>query len=382
MLIATYLPRISELKLHFKMKQFPTFHSYIHSSKEIKVEVTKRNWKLEGKSQNKFEIFARSIIPKQIPRVYLEGYESLCRQASILPWPSKPKLIFTSNSYATDDLFKLYAAQKTEEGTPLIIGQHGGGIGTHLFAFYEKHQIDICDTYLSWGWTDILRPKIKSVGQLKNKKPLNVDHSTKKRIILLALGLPNQSYHIYSLPIAASQMNDYFKDQCTFIDNLKTEIRNELTIRLKILEKGFEPSYSRWIHKFPNLKYDNGFRNLNDLLKNSKIFVSTYNATTFLESFSMNIPTVMFWDPNFSELREPAKTYFKKLIEVEVFHETPESAAKHVNKIWQDVDAWWNSKEVKEAVNTFKKNFCYSPNNLITRIYEEFQDTIEKYKKI
>ena len=36
-----------------------------------------------------------------------------------------------------DDLFKLYAAQKTENGYPLVISQHGGGYGSYLFAFNE-----------------------------------------------------------------------------------------------------------------------------------------------------------------------------------------------------------------------------------------------------
>lgn len=381
LLINTYLPRISEIKLSLKLKQFPTFHSYTHSLKEIKLEKIKRNWNLEGKSQNEFENFVRSIIPRQIPKVYLEGYKNLCSHVSSLPWPSKPKLIFTSNSYQADEIFKFYAAQKTEEGTPLVIGQHGGNIGTNLFAFYEKHQIDISDTYLSWGWTDLSKPKIKSVGQLKIKKPLNVNHSTKRGIILLVWKSPSQSFQISSVPIAGQLIN-YFDDQCRFIKNLNHEIQNELIVRHKVLEKGWEPSYSRWKEKFPNLKYDKGISNLYDLLKNIKIYVSTYNATTFLESFSMNIPTVMFWNPNHWEIRPSAKIYFNNLKEVGILHESPETASKHVNLIWNDVNSWWNRKEVKEAVNTFKKNFCYSPNNLITRIHEEFQDTIEKHKKI
>ena len=96
----------------------------------------------------------------------------------------------------------------------------------------------------------------------------------------------------------------------------------------------------------------------------------------------MNNTTVSFWNPNHWEIRTSAKIYFNNLKEVGILHESPETASKHVNLIWNDVNSWWNRKEVKEAVNTFKKNFCYSPNNLITRIPEEFQDTIEKHKKI
>ena len=29
-----------------------------------------------------------------------------------------------------------------------------------------------------------------------------------------------------------------------------------------------------------------------------------------------------------------------------------------VAEIWDDVDTWWNSKEVVEVVNLFKKEYC------------------------
>ena len=72
----------------------------------------------------------------------------------------------------------------------------------------------------------------------------------------------------------------------------------------------------------------------------------------------MNIPTVIFWDPTFWEIRESAKPFFEKLKKVGVFHENPSSAAKHINLIWENVEKWWQSKEVINAVNDF--NFLYN----------------------
>jgi len=88
-------------------------------------------------------------------------------------------VIWTSSSHSADDVFKIYAAEKVEQGSPLVIGQHGGGIGTHLWAFYEEHQISISDAYLSWGWTEISQPKIKPLGQFKSKNSLGIQHAKK-----------------------------------------------------------------------------------------------------------------------------------------------------------------------------------------------------------
>jgi len=376
----TYLPIKSNIELSLKMSQVPSFFDYQNNFNfdEIEVEKNKRTWTLNGSNKNEFETFARSIIPKQFPILYLEGYNYLLNKVNDLPWPSEPKLIFTSSSYSTDDKFKLYTANKNEKGTPLVIGQHGGGIGTHQFAFYEKHQIEISDLYLTWGWKDTSRLKLKAVGNLKEKKPLTLKSKLKNKILLTALNMPFQSSHLYSAPIS-SQVLYYFNDQCKFIDNLNPTLKNKLIIRLKYVEKNYEPSLKRWKEKFPKITIDEGSANLDKLIKKSKIFVSTYNGTTFIESFSMNIPTIIFWDPKYWEINKSAEKYFNQLKKVGVFHDNPESAAKHINKIWNDIDTWWESKEVKASVDTFKNYYSYKPKKFVDRIYSELQKVIKTF---
>ena len=380
-LINTYLSKKKEIFLSFKLNQIPLFyHHNFLDNLQIKVEKEKRKWKLSGNNNSKFEVFARSIIPKQIPSIYLEGYKLFNKKLSTLSWPSKPKTIFTSSSYHADDLFKLYAAKKTQQGTPLIIGQHGGGIGTHLFGFYEKHQLDISDLYFSWGWIDKSRPNIKSIGLIKGKKSAFIKHENKKIISLIAGAGPGHSYHIWSSPISATQWLDYFDDQCKFISALNPKIREVLNIRLKQVVKGWEPSYERWRDKFPKISIDNGNSNIEKVFDKSKICIVTYNATTFLETFSINTPTVIFWNPKHWELNESSKIYFNKLKKAGVFHDTPESAARHVNLIWQDVKSWWDSEIVQEAIKSFKDSYAYAPTKTIDKIYSQIRENIPMTK--
>ena len=376
--INTYLSKKNEILLSLKFFQIPIFYNdnFLYNL-DAKVEKEKRQWILQGSNANKFEAFARSIIPKQMPIIYLEGYNLLNKKVSLLSWPSRPKIIFTSSSYYLNDLFKLYSAKKTEDGSPLVIGQHGGGIGTHLFAFYEKHQLDICDAYLSWGWTDNSNHKIKSIGMLSAKKISRISYTPKNKVILVALSQSRQSFNISSTPIA-TQIMDYYKDQCKFISNLNSQIKDNLIIRLAKGQEDYEPSAERWSASFPDVVLEDGSSDINKLLKKCKLCISTYNATTFLEAFSMNIPTVMFWNPNHWELREPAKTHFNELKKVGIFHESPESAAQHVNMIWRDINSWWSSKVVKDAIFIFKNYYCYNPKNLVDKIYLQLQNEIKK----
>ena len=89
--------------------------------------------------------------------------------------------------------------------------------------------------------------------------------------------------------------------------------------------------------------------------------LATCNATTYLETFRLNIPTVLFWDPYYWENRESALPIFNELKRVKVFHETPESTANHINEIWDDVRSWWESEDVVGVINKFNK--AYNKNN-------------------
>ena len=60
---------------------------------------------------------------------------------------------------------------------------------------------------------------------------------------------------------------------------------------------------------------DNGFGsnieknniNLLDRLSDCRLCVATNNGTVFLETFTANFPTILYWDSNYYEIRDSAK---------------------------------------------------------------------------
>ena len=74
-----------------------------------------------------------------------------------------------------------------------------------------------------------------------------------------------------------------------------------------------------------------------------------------------NFPTIIFRNEEHWEIKEDAKPFFKLLKKAKIFHESPNDAALHVEKIWDNVGDWWFSEEVQMA----RKNFCneYSREN-------------------
>lgn len=325
-----------------------------------------RQWEFNGENNSAFESFARDMITIQIPTIYIEGYSKLIEQTKKLSWPKKPKFIFTSNSLIGDDVFKAWAADKVENGSRLVAGQHGGHYGIGRWSFFEDHEIAVSDSFLTWGWTEPANFKTEPIGVFSEKQPLGVKHSKQSNALLVTCVLPQFSYWMYSV-FVSSQYLDYFEDQCKFVSALPKFIQRNLTVRLFPTDSNWE-QFSRWRDCFPDLRLDEGGSKMNNLIRKCRIYISTYNATTFLESFNINVPTVIYWNTNHWELRDTAIPFFDELKSVNIFHETPESAARHVATVWNNVDDWWESPEVREVVERFKEQYCFQSGQVLDRL--------------
>ncbi len=370
---STFLTKADQFKLALKFKQIPLL-SNAKEPGRICPEKIKREWVLKGGSKTVFEEFARKIIPQQIPVLYLEGYRSLVEDVREMHWPAHPKIIFTSNAHYGDDIFKLYTAEKVQIGVPLVIAQHGGHYGTSKWSSYEEHELAICSRYLSWGWVSEQNAKIKPVGKVTADK-LVLGDNRKENALLVTMAMPRYSYTMYS-SVVAGQWLKYFEDQCSFIEALSDAIRDKLIVRIYRTDYGWA-QYQRFRDRFPELKIDKGQGGIREQIIKSRLYISTYNATTYLETFNMGVPTIIYWDPHHWELRDSAIPFYEDLKRVGVFHETPASAAAFVNTIWNDVDLWWNNSDLKTVVEGFKKQFCHLSGNLVGKIEAELRQEMD-----
>ncbi len=360
LLYNTYLNLFDAIKLSFYFKQIPVFPTYI-KSKQYYLNNKFRSWELiRNSNDTSFEVFIKKIIPKQIPLVYLEGFSNIYSKIQFAALPKNPPAIFTSNSIYEDEFFKFYTAQKTDLGAKLFIGQHGGHYGIGKFYFNEYHELKISDIFFSWGWNSSNEPKIHKLGILTTKSLVKSNYRLNNKILFISTTVPRYSYSIFSLFIS-SQWLGYFDMQIDFIKNLKAELRGNLIIRL--FKNDFNWSQlDRWKKVFPSLIYDVGVNNIERSIKKSKLVVSTYNATAFLESLSMNIPTIVFWDVSCGEIRESAIPFFRKLKNVNIFHTNAKSAATHLNNVWGNIEAWWENDVTQNVVKEFTSSYCnYDP---------------------
>ena len=362
------------LKLQLKLRQFPTFwfRERVHFQKDLLGSRKFKGLELNNISENsEFIDLVCSMLFEHIPVAYLEGY-NLLSSRSLKTYPCTAKKIFDKNSWNTDDLSKVWIANQVQSGKKYYIGQHGGNYGVSLWNFTEDHQLLISDKFISWGWIDEKFSNIAPLGNNSTKMERSSDILGKDRALLVQMALPRFSYHMYSVVVGTNQLNSYYKDQMQFVDALSPKLQNKLLVRLYPTDYQLSQK-SRWLDFKPNIEIDDGKATLSQTLQKVRVFISTYNATTYLETLSKNIPTIIFWNPKHWELREGSKAYFDDLAKVGIYHTCPKSAAKQLEKIWDDVGSWWYDSNTQLAREKFCKNYNLIPTNSVELLANIFK---------
>ncbi len=356
-LSATYLPRMQELLLQLRLgtkyRRLRVINPpAIHVNDEARQQLV-----FNESQSNDVEKVLIKLVRGYLPTSFLEGFAALRMSICRMGFPNSPKAIFTSNRHIYDDVFNAWVADATENGSRLILGQHGGHYGISRFpSWAERHEISVSDIYLTWGWMPstrsargIILTTIKS-RQRKNKVPFK----------LLVV-----SEQLFALPrgvfIDVDQYSNYLEHLGLFVQSLPSDIQNNVEIRRHHAENTTGYSLENWWRsQIPTIELGDSSIPFSKIVTNAKIVVIATNGTTIPENFSRGIPTLITWTSNWVEIRDEAKPIFAKFAEVGIFHEDPVSLAKHVSSIWDNVDAWWESKEVVEARELFCSQYARS----------------------
>lgn len=349
---STYLPRTEFIKLNLLLGQLPRKFSSPKLKCCEKPNIQARLHlakQLAKDSGDDMEKLVSTLLFELMPSCFLENYNQIKEDIGNLPWPSKPKFIFTSNRFDTDEYFKFWIASKVEVGFKYFIGQHGnyGVSRTHINPSNEEI---ISDKFITWGWKDGL-PQHAPAFIFKTAKKKSNQYKPNGRLLLIQ----NPLAHRISIYDSSYEFQAYFSDQQDFCSKLSESIVNYLTIRL---HAGYKyqrwNEEARWCEFNPNIKIDTGNTNIRKLVKNSRLTVHSYDSTGILETLSLNIPTLAFWQNGLDHLRDSAIPYYQLLIDAGIVHLSAESAACKVNDIWDNIEDWWQHASVQNA----RKLFC------------------------
>ena len=371
----SYIQQYNLIKLQLSLRQFPGLDFVDRVSIDGPYDKKIRNTiDLSSSNLDHFENILIDIIKKQIPKSYLESYKEL-KEISLKRYRSRVMVMVTAVCYSSFDDFKIWSAVQVENRAKLIIFQHGGHYGTGLFSSFEEHEIKISDRYCSWGW----KSHNKVVPLSVNKWSGKINNNPNGDILMIIMNCPRYHYATYSAPLCATQYLSYFDQLLNFVIGVKKEARQYIKIRTQ--DEDYNWCFKDRINDAGLLDLvdseQHSVKKFRDRLKDCRLYIATYNATTFLETFISNFPTLIFLNSEYWELNSNAKKYFDKLEEVGILHYSEKSLNVKLMQIYKNPKDWWMSVEIQ----TVKDDFCLQFANTSNTFVRDFNKEINKFMK-
>ena len=177
----------------------------------------------------------------------------------------------------------------------------------------------------------------------------------------------------------------YMREKASFIEHLDDLPRSFLWYRPYMRRRNnlYDQAYIE--RRYPDVRILRGKlarympSRLSSALAGCGVCVLDRPGTTAAFAMATGIPTLFFGHQNAWRVSHHAKPYFRKLSSVNVHHSSGESAARHLNAIWPDVDSWWEDGRTREVVAEFAHRYYRSSKNWRAEWVEIFSSSNSEF---
>ena len=315
---------------------------------------------LKNKNINKFENFLHLSICDDLPLSYLENYKELKIRSKKLSKGKKAVITMQSNHW--NDYFKIYFAENRLAKSKVIVSDHGGGLHpklNHYYKFSEKYYDKKLSYYRKKNINFYYR--ISPTLPIIKKKKTNI---VKDKLSLLITPSSRYNSLCRSIPFFDGWI-DEISDIIKFSKNFDAVMKNKLKFRFKTTGSGaalFGNGNSvtdifRSMFGDKKVETSNNGATLFQTLDNSKLIITNYPQTSFSECLFLNIPTILISSQRVWQFEKKSREFFLKLKKNKMAFEKFRDAERHIKKIWDDPNSWWQNKNIQktrqEYLNTF-----------------------------
>lgn len=302
-------------------------------------------------NDNELAVILIQLVGKYIPKSLIEDFSDNFKISKQIYGDSNCKLLYSTVSWTFDEKFLHFASESREKGTKLVGGEHGGAPFIERYQIIYKMESLVSDFYFTWGWSDVHKPNIVATPGSK-LVGLRVGNSFPKGDSILYVCTANPRFAISAL----EDFSQYLGWQKVFFEKIDKALIGKFIVRAHYIDYNWGIR-EKILNINPDIKFDDWKITFNERLskRNSRLYVFDYISTTFVESLSSNLPTVLYFDRSLYPVVESFNSDFEKLKKVKVFHDTPESAAEWINQVYDSSNDWFYNKECQDVV----KDFCY-----------------------
>ena len=349
-----------KVKLLFKIKQFgiPIFEEHIKVKKILRDRFIKKNQKIGNNLENK--IFNRLL--ENLPTMALENFSYFVNTIKKKYKKINPKKILLTTGHVGITELLFFVAIKKEEGSKLIIYQHGGRYNMLRNNWFELHEKRISDEFIYWGKG--YKSNHKFYGYPKKK----FNRGAKRSNLLIAF-TPRSIFSLFTFSKNSKIKKSFFTNFIShFYQSLNQDIKkNNILIRFKNKDvEDYKDTFFDYVNK-SKIKIDKNL-NFNDALTNIRLVVTNTTSTIALETIASNIPTLLIQDIDKKEFKKETKLVLKRLKKNNVYFEDFAKAKNFINNNWNKIDKWWFSNKTQSAIKEYAKNYCHYDKNYSSRL--------------
>ena len=376
LIFSTYMSNFQEIKLNFLVNKsflfYKSLRPYLLFERKQLFKIKRKNYKKLKSSNSGVENFLSKELLNFMPSSYLENFKDVGNIVNQIPFPKIPKTIFTTIGINRSTLMDRYIAENIENGTTLILAQHGGAYFQNRLHFNSNYEVDISDKYLSWG--NIKKKKVIPIGIIKSLS----DTSKKSNKIILEVRKRAGYIGEIKNDNGFSEIKKYYDNLCVFFSLLKgNKICENLFIKLHPYQT-FWNEKKKFLSHNSELKFLDSKRGMIKEMNTAKLIIHTFCGTGHLESLAINKPTLILFVNNLNLFDDKSKNYFKKLIKLGIVHRTPESLFKALKDLDSEkkIEYWWNSKKRQDLLKKYRNDFGFINKKKLSKIKDIINNEI------
>jgi putative transferase (TIGR04331 family) len=237
----------------------------------------------------------------------------------------------------------------------LVEFQHGGQYGEPSFVEWFTH-IREKDIFYSWGWTDKKMKNVKPLPSSYLSRLMNTYTGRLNKILFVGTRIPRHMYGMEA-SLYPDYIKVYYQNKRRFLTALKKTLQCRVMYRPHREIGWKEVDYITAIH--PTIEIVKK-KKLIHWMQKAKVVVVDHPHTSYLESLTINVPSIFYWNHEIYSMNPEAEPYFQGLRDAGILYKDPISAAKKVNEIFDNPMEWWHSNTVQNARKEFCDRFAYA----------------------
>lgn len=371
LIIDTYMRGTHEALLSLSLGQTPQIHAYYHGYGQVPRVPSVDRAALSSYIANAAdEEWVGRIIGVTLPVCFLEGFRQLNQYAKSLTsrWPSDPPFILAANRYQTDEIFKIRLAGYIGRGAVYIAAQHGNNYGTRGVTSPSVEE-ETADYFLRWGYLchgerDLAGPTLKTIGRLGHQRGHN--SSSRRGHLLVLLGPNDRRPEVWSADAEMVQPTESLQRLLKGVDG---RLSTTVVIRPHPLKgDDFEQRISEIRKATRSLRLRPSQARFWTEVRESRLAVSMYDSTSFLELLSLDYPVVCHVPDKPEELLPEAQAVYAALYRAKLFSPSCEELGEFVVSQYSNVDTWWSSPLVENAKRQARHLLASTPTHPIRRL--------------